>query len=299
MQQTTATPLDGIRYFTPPDGYVLTGRDGRVSLLWRSNVPVPLLTDDYPRAVAAGSPDYDMVGNGIYQALRLNPDCQYAADFADVLREAYPHIISEIGGQAIMLEAKDVDSPYLDRKITCLRIMALLDRNKPELQREIARSYKEKGSRLDALQSVVASWYGAEKSFKLLHDALPDDALALYEYGEVLYVLGRYQQAAGLWSDALPQLKDDERRAVSGWIADILAGRLPLVPPIDYLSAVAVALEEREYGRHDEAAAILEDVLADAVFGEHFPLQELHYLLGSCYQELGLMEQAAAAFKRS
>jgi hypothetical protein len=68
-----------------------------------------------------------MVGRGIYQALRLNPDCAGAAVYAAVLKDAYPHIVSELGGQIIMLEAREVDTPYLDRKINYLKIMALLD----------------------------------------------------------------------------------------------------------------------------------------------------------------------------
>ena len=52
-------------------------------------------------------------------------------------------------------------------------------------------------------------------------------------------------------------------------------------------------------GRNDEAAAIIEDVLADPVFAEQFPMNEIYYLLGTCYQEMGMPHEAAEAFKRS
>src|SRR5512141_2079387 len=97
------TPLGGIRYFTPQAGYLLTGRDGRVKIPWTGRPPIPLLEEDFPAADTGGAPDYDMVGRGIYQALRLNPDCAYGAEYAALLKEAYPHIISELGGQIIML----------------------------------------------------------------------------------------------------------------------------------------------------------------------------------------------------
>ena len=296
---TQPTPLEGIRYFFPPDGYLLTARDGRVNILWDTALPIPILEEDFSIAEAGGTPDYDMVGRGIYQALRLNPDCAKAAEYADLLKDAYPHIISELGGQIIMLDAKEVDTPYLDRKINFLKIMVLLDPNNAGLCREIARTFTEKGSRLSTLHQAVASWYGAEKFLKKSLELDPADRHAAYEYGEALYVLGRYEQAAEAWSELLPQLEPSEKARVGARIAAILADKKPLVAPLDYLTALSVAVEEHHLGRNDDAAAIIVDVLADQVFAEQFPVNEIYYLLGTCYQEMGMVEEAAQAFKRS
>ncbi|MEI6305581.1 MAG: hypothetical protein WCP33_02050 [Deltaproteobacteria bacterium] len=296
---TRPTPLQGIRYFSPPDGYLLNGRDGKVNIPWAGKPPIPLLDEDYPDAEAVGEPDYDMVGRGIYQALRLNPDCRWASEYAGILKEAYPHIVSELGGQIIMLDAKEVDTPYLDRKINFLKIMALLDSANAGLCLEIARTCKEKGSRLSALQQAVASWYEAEKYLQKALELDPEDCHAAYEYGEALYILGRYSQAAEAWSALLPRLEQVERERVEFRISLIHAGSLPLVPPLDYLTALSVAVEEHQAGRNDEAAAIIEDVLCDPVFSQQFPLQELYFLLGTCYQEMGMIKEAAEAFKRS
>lgn len=293
------TPLDGIVYFTAPAGYRLTGRDGMVDIPWEESPPIPLLKDDYPQAVQEGGPDYDMVGRGVYQALRLNPECAFAAEYAGLLKEAYPHIISELGGQIIMLDAKEVDTPYLDRKINYLKIMALLGQDSGPLQLEIARTYSDKGARLSTLHQAVSSWYAAEQHLKRALELSPDDCHAAYEYGEALYVLGRYGQAAEVWSEALPGLDDAERARVEGRIAAILAGKLPLVPPLDYLTALSVALEEHQAGRNDDAAAIIEDVLSDPLFSEQFPMNEVYYLLGGIYQEMGMMDDAARAFRKS
>ncbi len=293
------TPLAGITYVTPPGDYLLSGRDGRVAILWENNPPVPLLDEDFIVLAGAGTPDYDMVGRGIYQALRLNPDCAGASWYAAVLKDAYPHIISELGGQIIMLEAREVDTPYIDRKINFLKIMALLDPENAGLLLEIGRGYVDKGSRLSSLQDAVSSWYNAEKHLKKALALEPDDRTAAYEYGETLYVLGRYQQAAEIWSGLIPLLEPAERARVEARIAGILAGKLPMVPPLDYLTALSVAVEQHGNGFSDDAAAIITDVLADPVFAEQFPLNEVYYLLGICYQETGLMAEAAEAFKRS
>ena len=291
--------FDGIRYFTPPAGFVLTGRDGMVNIPWDEKPPMPLLAEDFPAGEERVTPDYDMVGRGIYQALRQNPDCCHAAEYAAILKEAYPHIISELGGQIIMLDAKEVDTPYLDRKINFLKIMALLDPGNAGVHLEIARTFSDKGSRLGTLHQAVDSWYGAEKSLKKAMELDPANHHAAYEYGEALYVLGRYEQAAEIWQQLPGSLDIPEQRKIEARITAILAGKLPLVPPVDYLSAIAVAVESRHAGRTDEAAAIIEDVLADPVFAEQFPMNEVYFLLGTCYQELGMVQEAAEAFKRS
>ena len=297
-RQIQSTPLTGILYYTPPDDYLLSGRDGMVAILWAGKPPIPLLEEDLT-ALTGGLPDYDMVGRGIYQALRLNPDCTGAAMYAEVLREAYPHIISELGGQIIMLEAKEIDTPYLDRKITLLKIMALLDPDNAGLPLEIARAYVDKGSRLASMQYCVTCWYAAEKHLKAALALNPGDRHAIYEYGEALYVLGRYDQAAEIWSDVISLLEPTERTQVEARIAGILAGKIPLVPPLDYLTALSVAVEQHGNGFNDDAASIINDILADPVFAEQFPLNEVYYLLGTCYQEVGLMTEAAEAFRRS
>lgn len=293
-----ATPLADIKYFTPPDTYLLSGRDGRVSLPWAGKPPIPLLEEDFA-FLETDAPDYDMVGRGIYQALRLNPDCAGAMEYAAVLKEAYPHIISELGGQIIMLEAKEVDTPYIDRKINYLKIMALIEPENSGLLLEIARAYIDKGSRLSSMQHAVSCWYSAEKLLMAVLSLNPDDYHAGYEYGEALYVLGRYEQAAHVWSGLIDHLDPTERARLEARIAAILAGKTPLVAPLDYLTALSVAVEQHGNGHSDDAAAIIEDVLADPVFGEQFPLNEVYYLLGTCYQNAGLMAEAAEAFKRS
>ena len=298
-EQIKPTPLDGITYLTPPPDYLLSGRDGLVAILWEGKPAIPLLEEDFTSLGASGLPDYDMVGRGIYQALRLNPECIGASAYATVLKDAYPHIVSELGGQIIMLEAKEIDTPYLDRKISFLKIMALLDPENAGLPLEIARAYVDKGSRLSSMQFAVTSWYAAEKHLKAALELKPDDHHALYEYGEALYVLGRYEQAALVWSDCIQYLEPAERARVESRIAGILAGKTPMVPPLDYLTAISVALEQHHNGSTDDAAAIITDVLADPIFAEQFPLNEVYYFLGTCYQEIGLMAEAAEAFKRS
>lgn len=286
------TPLDGISYFQPPVDFRITGRDGRVDIPWE--FPIPLVEESYREALEHGAPDYDQVGQGMYFALRQNPDCTYAVDYARVLQAGYPHIIAEIGGEAIMLDAREVDSPYLDRKVSLLKIMALLERDNAGLWREIGRTLMEKGSRMEAAHQAVQSWYGAEKYLTRSVELAPEDLHTCYQLGETHYVLGHYEQALAFWEPLLEKFPEGERRSLEARIVAIRRGELPKVPAVDYLTALSVAFEQHQDDQFYEAAAIVEDVLEDAVFCAQFPMAGVYRFLELCYRAANLTEKADA-----
>lgn len=296
-QDSTPTQIHGIQYFQTADGFNLSGRDGMVDIKLQG-LPIPLIEDDYIAAVEAGAPDYDQTGRGIFQALRTNPDCAFADQYAGILKTAYPHIISEIGGEAIMLDAKEVDTPYLDRKINMLKIMALMEPENPGLSREIGRTLMEKGTRIDALHLAVNAWYSAEKYLGQAVELAPEDSYAAYQYGEAHYVLGHYHQACEIWTGLTEKLTPDEQARLKQRIEAIQQGRLPKVPPVDYLTAISVAFEHRSSDLY-ETVAIMEDVLADELFCDQFPMSSIREYLAECYLELNLPEKADAARGRS
>src|SRR5512140_1946714 len=117
------TPIVGISWYTPTQSAVLDGRDGRASISF-DGVPIPLLDADFKALGSGAEPDYDMVGRGIYAALRANPDCRWNSVYAGWLRDAYPHLLAELASHIIMLDHKDVDVTYLDRKINYMKVMA-------------------------------------------------------------------------------------------------------------------------------------------------------------------------------
>lgn len=286
------TPLEGISYFQPAEGYRITGRDGRVDITFE--FPIPLSDEDYRSALEEGQPGYDQVGQGMFRALRQNPACMYAMDYARVLQDGYPHIIAEIGGEAIMLDAKQVDAPYLDRKVNLLKIMALLEPENAGLWREIGRTLMEKGSRMEASHLAVQSWYGAEKHLVRSLELEPEDLHTAYQLGETHYVLGHYDQAVELWQPLLERLQGAEQTALAARIEAISKGELPRVPAVDYLTALSVAFEQHQQEQYYEAAAIVEDVLADTVFCAQFPMGGIYIFLEQCYRAVNMIDKADA-----
>lgn len=285
MENNTTTPIDGIKYFYPQNGYILKGRDELVNIPL-DNLPIPLQTSDHAAAMEQGEPNYDQVGRGMYHALRYNPDCLHAARYADLLQQAYPHIIAEIGGEVIMLDAKEVDVPYLDRKISLLRIMALISPDNAGLWREAGRTLMERGNRLEATHLAVKSWFGAEKFLAKSLELDPDDLHTLYQYGEVHYMLGHYDEAMQHWQNIVDKCNQTEQEKLNERIMAIKNKDLPRVPPVDYLTALSAAFELYMEGDLQEAAAIVEDVLADKVFGKQFSPAGIHNFLEQCHSKI-------------
>lgn len=288
MQQTT--PVAGIVYYTPPQGARVCGLDGKVSLALGPE-PLPLLEADRP-APADGVPGYDALGRGLYQALRTEPGCRYAERYAGLLKEGYPHYLSELASHVIMLGEKDVEVPYLDRRVKLLRIFALLEPEDPHFPLEIGATLLEKGCRFSALHLATVTLYQAESYLERALELSAGAPRAASTLAEVCFLLGKYQKAASLWRELRTAVAAPVAAELDARLEKIDRGELPRVPAVDYLEAIAGALSLQQEGAFGEAAAILADVLADRHFCGAFPLPEVPYLLALCCRELGNPEEA-------
>jgi len=281
--ELTPTEISGISYYYPEAGTVLTARDGKVELPL-GEIPLPLLKEDF----SAAEPSYDAVGRGIYHLLRANPDAVFADRYAVLLRDAYPHLLADLATHLVMLDKKDVDLPYLDRKISYLKIFSLLEPDNPRFPLEIGATFFDKGMTLAALGNTTLHLFSAEKFLRKAYQLAPDDIQVKHMLGEVCYILGKYQDAELFWSGIIESVNADAGNKITARSAVIASGTTPAVPLIDYLQAVGVALEAYEADDYEEAAAIILDVM-EAVSGyDEFPLAEINYLLGLCYLKLDI-----------
>jgi tetratricopeptide (TPR) repeat protein len=289
------TPLAGIRYYTPPEGAILSGLDGRVRIPY-GDLPIPLLELDF-NALGGCLPSYDAIGRGIYQALRMNPDCAFAARYAHILKEAYPHFVAELASHIVMLDKKDVDVAYLDRKIGLLKIFALIEPENPQFPLEIGLALLDKGLDLSALDSVTMSLYQAEEFLQRALELSPTSVTACHHLGEVSYLLGKYDVAASLWRGVLATLPGDDAQKLEERLGRMAEGNVPRVPVVDYLEAVGAAFSCYQQCEWEEAASILHDVLDDGIFRTEFPLSEIWHVLGLCYAKL-MMPRYAEEYLR-
>lgn len=288
------TPIKGVRYYYSPEDAVLVFKDEKARIPYGS-LPVPLLEEDF--AALEGEPSYDAVGRGIYHALRNNPDCNYAPRYAELLRDAFPHYIAELASHAIMLDSKDVEVPYLDRKINCLKILALLEPDNGGLAMEIGMTFLDKGLRLSALHLSTVSLYRAEHFLRRAATLLPDDVKALRYLGEACYLLGKYDEAERCWRDIATKPDVPDAAKLTERLERIRTGQLSRIPPVDYLETLGVAFNAYQAGDYEETLAIIQDVQMDRVFCDEFPIAEMHCVLGKAFVELNMPKYAEEALR--
>jgi tetratricopeptide (TPR) repeat protein len=119
------------------------------------------------------------------------------------------------------------------------------------------------------------------------------------DLAEVSFLLGKYDAAAALWQGMLSELSDEAAKTVNARLEKIAADELPRVPAVDYLQAVAGAMDLKEAGAYLDASAILTDVIADAHFCIEFPLPQIPYLLALCSLELGSSGEARVLLQQA
>lgn len=279
--------LQGITYYQPLPGAMLTARDGKVNI-HLGQFPLPLLQED----ATAALPSYDAVGRGLYHFLRAAPDAPLADRYAALFKEAYPHLLAELATHLVMLDKKDVDLPYLDRKICYLKIFSLLEPDNYRFPLEIGATYVDKALTLAALGSTTLHFFAAEKYLHKAYLLNPADIQTRHLAGEVSFYLGKYAEAMNFWKDISGQLPAETVALIERRRERITGGRTTLVPAVDYLQAVGVAMEAYESADYEEAAAIILDVLDALSEVEGFPLAEINYLLALCYVKLDIPRYA-------
>ena len=260
--------------------------------------PVPLLEPDY-QALEGELPGYDALGRGIYQALRSDPGCRNCASYAALLKEGYPHYVSELASHIIMLGEKDVEVPYLDRRVNLLRIFALMEPDNAHFPLEIGATLLEKGCRFSALQLSTVTLFKAEAYLVRALELSPGDPRAASTLAEVSFLLGKYQVAASLWRRTLPELSVEAAVEMHQRLERIERGETPKVPAVDYLEAVACALALQQDGECDEAIAIFTDIMADLYFAIEFPMPEIPYLCALCCVDLGRGRDARTLLRQA
>ena len=289
------TPLAGISYVTPPEGTILSARDGRATVPC-GGIPIPLREEVVAALLPGEIPSYDAVGDGLYQALRQNPGCTFADHYALLLRDAYPHLVADLATQLLMLEQKDVDILYLDRLITALRIFLLMEPENPLFLKQIGRVYREKGLRLSALNQTTRNLYHSQGYLNRALLLTPEDPDLLLLYGDVSWLLGKYDEALESFQTACRIGVGERSLELEERLGRLEAGAHPLVPAVDYLEAIGVALNLHQQQEYAEAAAILWDVLDDEFFRQQCPLPEVNYLLGRCYEALTMPKYAEECY---
>jgi tetratricopeptide (TPR) repeat protein len=283
---------NAFRLWLPPAGAVVqVGAD-------RRDIPLPAVPLPIPRN-QADDPSADVIGSGLYDYLRRFPDCPHNTAYAELLRDAFPHFLADMAAQTIMLDKKTVDAPFVRRKITCMKILSLLDPDNPGLLQQLGIACYELGLMFTELpssrQHLLAAMGFLQRSLK----GRPDDAGILNLLGEIEFLLGDFAMAAQRWRQVVSSLVGIRRDALQARLQRIEEGEVPDHPLADDLEAIGDALICCGEGDFRQARLILERLEEEGSVPAEFPSPEFYSLLGHCREKMGDPGGAFEAFERA
>lgn len=277
------------RFWLPPEvRRVRIGPD-------QAEVPLPLV----PLPIKTGQdqqvePDDVLIGSSVYDYLRQYPDCQYNREYAELLRDAYPHYIADLASQSVMLSHKDVAAAYLQRLVNYLKILLLLDPRNPGLVQQLGIQSYRLAMNFEVLAECRRHLLTAQHYLLAAAATGTPDPATLNYLAHIAYLFGDYPTAGQYWQQIRPRLTDADALAlVDARLEELRQNQLPGKPLLDDLEQVGEAMLLYGSGDYDQARQILEIIEEQGDLYRAFPLAEFHYLLGMCRFRTG---EAAAAF---
>lgn len=293
-------PLDPVEYnfWTPPHGMTITtGPDNEEISI--PQIPLPIHAADLHKSPA---PSEKVIGEGLYDYLRRFPDCPHNEDYAGILKAAYPFYIADIGSQLIMLEAKEVDPPYIRRKIALLKILALLEPENFGLLQRIGIAYFELALIYTELINVRRELGEARLWLEKARRLEPEAMGNLNYLAQVCYFSGAYPQARLYWQNVVGQLDAGEAKdELQDRIERIVSGRLPSPPLIEKLESIGVAMEHYSIREYAQACTIMERLEEEGSLPAELPNPEFFFFLGLCrektHDEAGAFESFSKALE--
>ncbi len=260
-------------------------------------IPLPIhradLQDSEPPAT-------DAVGNGLYDFLRQFPDTPHGRLYAEILRDAFPHYLADLGAQIVMIEHKEVDAPYVRRKIAAMQILALLEPDNPGLLEKLGAACFDLGM---MFAEFINSRTLLLKAMGYLQRSLnrrPENPACLNYLGQIDYLLGDYPSAARRWNGVMQMVTQGPvREALRAKIARIERGEVPGHPLLDDLEAIGEAMTHYGRGEYHEAASIMEILEEKNIVTTEFPSPEIFHLLGMCRAKNNDTAGAFEAFEKA
>lgn len=290
-QPVNAAERFGFRLWTPAAGATIeVGAERRPFLL--PVVPLPVR--------CSADPEANDIGLGVYDYLRQFPDAEFAGEYAELLRDAFPHYLNDLAAQIIMLNEKTVEAPYVRRKITGLKILALLDSGNAALNQQIGTACWELGLMFTEFGNCRSHFLAA---MKYLQQTLAIDGgnlAALNLLAQIDYWFGDYPTARLRWLEVVDRLAPGAaREALLARIRRIDEQTVPAHPVVDDLETIGSALAY--LGAEDYAAArdLLEALESDGTLIEELPMAEFFAVLGLSREHCGDAGGAYAAYEQA
>jgi tetratricopeptide (TPR) repeat protein len=193
-----------------------------------------------------------------------------------------------------MIDEKEVDAPFLRRKITGLKILALLEM-RPQLYYQLGRSYFELATIFTELPHCRNHLLAAREYLRRAFLLEASDPACLNLLAQIEAWFGMNDEALRLWQQAATLVAEPTRSALLQRAAELQAAHKES-PLIDELEALGVTLVLIGSGDFVQALVILERLQEQGRVMAELPAPEFYYLLGHCREQCNDPGQALVAY---
>jgi tetratricopeptide (TPR) repeat protein len=267
----------------------------------RARIPLPeVLLPINLSDLEDGEPSDIAIGQGLYDYLRQFPDCPNNRIYAELLQDAFPHFLTDLASQAVLLDAKEVETAHVKRKLNGLKILALVDRENAGLLLQLSRGFYELALSYEELTFCRRHLLQAMRYGQELLKISAENPYALHLLAEIDVLFGDFPGADVKWQRALAGAEDPEFQELVRTRRQAYIGR-PWVESnlVDDLESLQRAIELYSSGNDLLALAILDRLEEEGRFAAELPSADYFYLLGICRHKNGESGGAAKAFARA
>lgn len=282
---------DHFQFWTPPTGHcVEVGPEQHQIPL--PQIPLPIRNDLFD----TDTPSDDAIGASLYDYLRQFPECPHNSDYAIILRDAYPHYLADLGSLIVMLDHKEVDAPYVKRKVVAMQILLLLDPENKGLHQLIGTSFYEMSLMFPELPRCREHLIKAMRYLAVAEQ----DPTTLDTLARIDYLMGDWPKATERW-ERLAGLVDDAamKNAIMDQVVSLRESVQPEKSLLEGLEQIGEAMELMAGNDPARAKMILEQIEEENIIPEEFPNPEFYYMLGICRERTGDRAGAFDAFERA
>lgn len=281
MSQTPPpSTAEAFVFWTPPEGMTLSiGEDEYLDL---PSIPLPLYATDNPDDPSV-APSERHIGEGIYAYLCANPETKQAAVYADILRQAYPFLISDMGSQLLLLDLRPHDDVALQNKIPLLKILLQFDEHNFGLLHKLGASCFHLAVHPNHLTTASEQLYSARQWLEKARRVRPQDVATLNYLGQVCYLSGNYHQAKLYWQNVVSQMDNETELTQLQQRLDLIEqGGAPAQPLQLQLEELGQARQLFDSGDLHSAYELVEKLVHQGDLLRDLPGAELYYFIGIC-----------------
>ena len=267
----------------PEDRVIVVGPEQRPVVIPSVPIPIEIKVTEKKDPLTD-----DAIGQGLYNYLRQFPNCEYNKEYANLLKNAFPHYLVDLASQVVMLDKKDVEPSYVFRKLTYLKILNLVEPNNPGLLSKLSQGFYDLGLTFTELSNARQHLLESMRYALSLVNIDAENTQGLSLLAEIDILFGDYPTAVRRLKTLLGTIEEeDHKQMVQRRLKSCLDRGMPDHCLVDDLEMIGDAIELYAAKNFILATEILERLEQNEYFCDELLSADFLCFLGLCRIKTG------------